>query len=322
MHKEQNQLKIAFFGTPEYSLLVLNNLFETGLTIVCIVTKPLRPVGRKQEMTQTPVAQWAKQHQIPLLTPPADKTKPWLFADEVSATDEILKFKPDILITADYTQKIPLNLIKQVKFGGLNIHPSLLPAYRGPAPVPWAIINGETETGVTILTLSQQLDSGTIIAQEKEPILPADKTPDLLFRLFEKGADLLIKVLPGYISQYPNLQRTTHLPNLQPSYLPRLTRDHGFESWINIKQAIKNGSYAVRIERKWRAFHPWPGLWTQVKIHGQKKRLKILSINLKPATNLSDNLQLDEIQLEGKQPVSGKDVRVFIDRLLVEDINT
>ncbi|MEK7165738.1 MAG: methionyl-tRNA formyltransferase [Patescibacteria group bacterium] len=309
---------LLLFGTPNYSLIVFEKLFAAGYPIAGVVSKPPRPVGRLQDLITTPVANWAVKKQIPLLTLAANPTKPWLFADKNTLVQKVMNLNPDLLITADYTQKIPSELYSKTKFGGLNVHPSLLPAYRGPAPVPWAILNGEKVTGVSIVTLSEQFDAGIIVAQEKEPIKPADTTDTLLTRLFVKGADLLIKTLRNNLSQLTTLnssvfakasadkQPTTN--NLQPSYFPRLTRDSGFEPWEKIKIAINTGVGAERIERKWRALHPWPGLWTKVRIKDHEKRFKILKLNLQLTTYLprrqAGNLQLTEIQLEGKQPIA------------------
>lgn len=320
---------IAFFGTPEYSLIVLNKLYAAGYPIVCVVTKPPRPIGRQQLMTPAPVGLWAEKHHIPIITPLSHPTKPWLYADETQFTKDLLLFKPDILITADYTQKIPQKAVDQIKYGGLNVHPSLLPSYRGPAPVPWALLNGETETGVSLVTLTDQFDAGNIVAQEKEPILDTDTTDTLLTRLFKKGAELLLQVLPSYSKQLTNNNQQLAI---KTSYFPRLTRDTGFEPWEKIKAAIETGDDAKRIEQKFRALHPWPGLWTKVKIYSKEKRLKILKIRLKqstinnpPASALPQSLQadqqstilyLDQIQLEGKNPVSGIDIPLYVKSLI------
>ncbi len=328
-------MKIAFFGVPLESTIVLDKLDKNGFDIVCVVTKPPRPIGRKKELIPTPVADWANAHHVPLLTFLSNVVKPWLFADEDKLIQAVLKYKPDILISADYTQKIPIRLIRQVKFGGLNVHPSLLPAYRGPAPVPWAILRGETETGVSIVTLTEKFDQGQIVAQVKEPILSADTTPVLLNRLFSKGADLLIKLLPDYS---PNTKYK--ILNTTPSYFPRFTRDDGFIPWEIIKSALTGQTislsiikqysnitivkynklpacrqgreiedWKLKIERAWRALHPWPGIWTKVKINGQEKRLKILSVDL---SLVSSRLSLKQVQLEGKKPVRGNDLTALI----------
>jgi methionyl-tRNA formyltransferase len=320
-------LRIVFFGTPEYSLLVLEPLYIAGFQIAAVVTKPPRLIGRKQIMTPTPVALWAQEHNIPLLTPSADSTTYWKFADEKKVIQEVLAFKPQLLVVADYTQKIPAALVNATEYGGFNVHPSLLPNYRGPAPIPWAIYNGETETGVSIVTLAEEFDTGEIIAQEKEAISATDTTPELLDRLFKKGGVLLVKVLNTYLTTkitHPNplLPREGNSPNKIPplfvrggrgSYARRLTKDDGFEPWTNIQKAMSEGSDAVKIERKFRAFQPWPGIWTKVTTNNQEKRLLILQLHLQITDK--QRLVLDEIQLEGKKPVSGKDSEVFLKSL-------
>ena len=335
-------MRIAFFGTPNYSVIVLESLIAAGFPIVCVVTKPPRPIGRKQILTPTPVAVWAEKNKIPVLTPQSYPNKPWLFANEEEVTKQVLEFQPDLLVSADYTQKIPMNLVKQVKYGGINIHPSLLPSYRGPAPIPWAIVSGEKETGVSLVTLAEKFDAGKIIAQEKEQILPTDTTDSLLTKLFTKGGELLVKTVPKYI-QNPNLSLITY--RLSPSYFPRLTRDTGFIPWEIIAGALKGNapqekwlnawpiakyfdkSYLIRnsqfvIHNSYRAFHPWPGIWTKIKVISHKqeviseKRLKLLKIHLSLiASHLSPKLVLDELQLEGKEPVSGSNLTELLSHL-------
>ncbi len=302
-----NYPTIAFFGTPDYSVIVLEALYKVGYPIVVVITKPDKPIGRKQSMTATATAVWAKEHNIPVLTPSAHPQIPWEFADPKAVTRQVLQYHPELLIVADYTQKIPLDLITQIKFGGLNVHPSLLPSYRGPAPIPWAIYNGETQTGVSIVTLSEQFDQGRVIAQEKAAILATDTTETLLPKLFTKGAQLLVQVLLSYVNTNDSSSTRQQFKDNAaiPSHYPRLTRQDGFEPWEKIKAAMENDSEAARIERKFRAFHPWPGLWTKVKINGKELRLKILKAHLHNHSGENGNLVLDEIQLEGGKPVTG-----------------
>lgn len=332
-----SKIRIVFFGTPEESVIVLDKIFQAGYQVVAVVTKPPLPIGRKQILTPTPVAIWANEHKIPILTFQSNQQQPWLFADEQLVINEVLKYSPELLISADFTQKIPMSLVNQVKYGGLNIHPSLLPAYRGPAPVQWQILNGETETGVSLVKLADEFDAGEIVAQEKDLINPTDTTPILLTRLFSKGADLLIKILPKYLS-HPHFSLFTS--HFSPSYFPRLSRADGFVPWDLVKSALSNQavssstikqynnvtivnawnnnfqsgltptSLAEHIDRAFRAFHPWPGLWTKVKFNDAEKRMKILEVNL------SDNkLNIISIQVEGKSPVTGKDAEKFLEQL-------
>ncbi len=292
--------RIVFFGTSVYSLIVLEKLYEESYPIVGIVTKPDRPVGRKHTPIPTSVKLWADSHRVPAHTPQPRSDKPWQFTNERQVTQEVLKFNPELLLSADFTLKIPAELVNKVTYHGLNIHPSLLPSYRGPAPVPWSIIHGETKTGVTIVTISQHFDSGRIVAQQEEVILPTDTTHSLLTRLFTKGVKLLVEILPEFLKKPASYQLPPTTYNLQPSYYPRLTRNDGFEKWEKIIKAIKKGTDAARIERKFRAFHPWPGLWTSIIHKGKSLRLKLLDIKLE-----GNELKISKWQFEGRKSVTG-----------------
>jgi len=305
-----DQTNIIFFGSTAESVIVLEKLSAYGDSrLAAAVTQPPRPAGRHGELTPTPVDSWAKSHNIPVLSFPSDKQKPWLYENEQTVVDALQPFKADLLISASYGQKIPTQTIQSARFGGLNVHPSLLPRWRGADPVPWAILSGDAQTGVTILTLAEKFDEGKIIAQKKIPIFPTDTTTLLYPKLFALGADLFVKILPEYLSE--KNKETPQVPS-QPtpgveqlytsgisSYARRLTRDDGFEPWQNLQKAIHTGNEADRIDRKFRALDPWPGLWSTILIKNQKKRLKILKLHLQ-----EDKLILDEVQLESKKPTS------------------
>lgn len=252
-------INIIFFGSTSDSILVLSKL--TG--VIAVVTQPPKPVGRKQILTPTPVETWAIEHHIPVFT-------------------SVPPLTPDLVITASYGEKIPIEFIRSARFGGLNIHPSLLPRWRGGDPVPWAILSGDRSVGVTVVTLTEKFDQGRIIAQKIMPVTDNDRSDSLRTRLFAVGAELLLSILPDYLSG-KNKGRSQSI-GTEP-YARRLTRDDGFEPWENIMDPKE----AKRINRKYRAFYPWPGLWT--KFH--KKRLKILGFDRTPTL----------VQFEGKKPV-------------------
>lgn len=288
-------IKIIFFGSTNDSVLVLEKL--SPLSVVAIVTQPARPVGRKQIITQTPVELWAKEHTIPVLTFANNPDKPWLFEDQEQVIDALQPFQADLLISASFGQKIPTDSIKSAKFGGLNLHPSLLPRWRGADPVPWAILTGDTQTGVTIVTLEERFDAGKIIAQKKYPITDRDFTDPLRTTLFKIGADLLIDSLPDFLSGKNKGKPQTFL---KEPYARRLTRDDGFIAWGRLKKAMEGSDNhePLVIERTFRGLSPWPGIWTKTKIKSEEKRLKILACHLS-----SHLLVLDSVQLEGKKPV-------------------
>ncbi len=179
--------------------------------------------------------------------------------------------KAYLTVVADYGAKVPA--------GGLNLHPSLLPKYRGATPVPYQILGGETEGGITIIKMTKEFDAGPIVAQEKVAILPQDTTPDLLRRCFTAGAKLLIKILPDYLNNKITLKPQ---PKTSPTpYCKRFTKQDGFVSWEEFKRGVD--------DKKIRAFFPWPGVWT---IMPNNKTLKLMPKNL--------------LQLEAKQPITQK----------------
>jgi len=170
---------------------------------------------------------------------------------------------------------------------------SLLPRWRGADPVPWAIFSGDHQTGVTVVTLSETFDGGAIIAQKKVPLKDSDTSDALRTKLFTIGADLLTEVLLDYLSK-KSIHPFTRSPITKSPYARRLTRDDGFEPWETIQKALIDTEEAKRIDRKFRAFFPWPGLWTILR----DKRLKILRLSL-----VVGLLSLDIVQLEGKKPI-------------------
>lgn len=295
-----NTVKILFFGSTADSVLVLQKLSELRITsyelrIVAAVTQPSRPAGRQQLPTPTPVEVWAKAHQLTVLSFPSSPDKPWLYSDESMVVATLEPLQADLLISACYGQKIPLKTILDARWGGLNVHPSLLPRWRGADPVPWAIVSGDRQTGISIVTLAEKFDQGRLIAQKKIPITAGDWSTSLRTKLFALGANLLVAFLPDYLA---GKSKGKPQPRAPTPYARRLTRQHGFEPWDKITGATA-GSAAARIERKLRGFSPWPGLWTLIKIKNEERRLKILKAHLE-----GDKLSIDDVQLEGKNPVS------------------
>lgn len=292
-------MNVVFFGSTDESLIVLQKIYELRFTnyelnISAVVTQPPRPVGRHQELMPTPVEVWAKKHNISVLSFPTDKKTPWLYENEHDVIDTISTFTPDLLVSASYGQKIPTQTINNAKYGGLNVHPSLLPRWRGADPAPWAILSGDHQTGVTIVTIAEKFDEGKIIAQKKIPILPTDTAKDLYPKLFTLGAELLTDNLADYVD---GKNKGTPQGKSPTPYARRLTKQDGFVSWDDIKQAIE-GKGAIEIDRKFRALDPWPGVWTMVTIDNQQKRLKILKTHL-----YENKIVIDDVQLEGKTPV-------------------
>ncbi len=312
-----NTLNILFFGSTADSVLVAEKLYATRyplltLNISAVVTQPPRPVGRKRVVTPTPVEIWAKEHDIVALSFPSNPEKSWLYADETQVIDALEPIKADLLVSASYGQKIPTKTLADATFGGLNVHPSLLPRWRGGDPVPWAILTGDHQTGVTVVSLSEKFDEGLIYAQEKIPITDQDTSGLLRTKLFGIGAKLLADLLPQYVQG--KAKGVPQLGKDEPR-AARFSRDVGYEPWDTVLKAFTNAEEASRIERKYRALHPWPGVWTTIatqvrpaalvhSIDEQEKRLKILKLHLNNGL-----LAIDEVQLEGKNPVSWQQFR-------------
>lgn len=309
---------VAFFGSSIHSLPALKALKKAGYLIKVVVSQPPRPVGRQKILTPTPVAEFAKRFHIPLITPLSQKNNPLMMKNPDEFCRQLKKYRPDMLIVVYFGQKIPQSVLKLTKHGGLNIHPSHLPKYRGASPVQWAILFGEKETGVSIVKMTIEIDAGPIITQEKEPIFNDDTAPKLMERLSQKGANLLIKILPRYLigALTPKLQGASPTVNAR-----RLTRDDGFIPQSILKKALagkpsfklqklffpnsKSTTYdSLSIEQMVRAFTPWPGVWTKVKIKTQKAKRKTQRLKILKAHLENDKLVLDRVQLEGKKPVS------------------
>jgi methionyl-tRNA formyltransferase len=291
------KVNVTFFGSTSDSVIVLEALSAFAsptykLEIVAVVTQPPRAIGRKQIITPTPVELWAKKHAYPVLSFASSSENQSLYESEATVIDTLQPFGADLLISASYGQKIPTKTIGEAKFGGLNVHPSLLPRWRGADPVPWAILSGDQQTGVSVITLSEAFDEGKIIAQKKLPITPKDTSEPLRKHLFEIGALLLIESLPQVLSgkDVGKSQAKSGTP-----YARRFSRDDGFEPWDMIQKAQEDSTEATRIERKFRAFTPWPGVWTKITVHNEEKRLKILACHIE-----NDLLAIDTVQLEGK----------------------
>lgn len=284
--------RVIFFGSSIHSLPALENLTKQDyLQVVAVVTQPDRPVGRKQVITPTPVAGFAQKNNIEILKFESNPEIPWFYKNQEEVAAIIKKYQPDLIVVCYYGQKLPSPVINIPPKGTLNIHPSLLPKYRGAAPAEWAILNGEKETGVTILTLTPEFDNGKIIIQEPESLYPNDTSETAYQRLFTKGAQLLINILPDYLAGQiaPREQNETLATQAR-----RLTKEDGKIDWKE---------EPVKIERKIRAFTPWPGTWSfiqldQIHPNSDPLRIKILKSHLE--NNL---LVIDEVQLEGKTPV-------------------
>ncbi len=234
-------MRIVFFGSPAASLPSFQRLLEAGHAIELAVTQPDKPAGRGKAFTPPPVKEFALARRIPVLQP--EKIR----RDE-KALDLIRQINPDVNVVVAYGQIIPGSIIYLPRFKSINVHFSLLPKYRGAAPVEWAILNGETRTGVTIFELNEKMDEGDILKVEEVDILTRETAPELEARLARCGAELLVKTLDqiGLLPRSPQ-------DHSKASLAPRLRKEDGKINWTKD---------AAAIERMVRAFSGWPGAYT------------------------------------------------------------
>ena len=287
--------KVVFMGTPTFAVPSLKALEEKGFSIVGVVTQPDRKRGRGKKTAPTPVKEAALKMGLPVFQP--------LDPNATAFLQQLKRLSPDVVITVAFGHLLKEQLLTLPSEGCLNVHASLLPKYRGAAPIAWAILKGETVTGVTIMKMDAGLDTGPILAQRETPIHPHDTTETLSERLSKIGADLLVETLEKWLNKeiIPSPQNQS-----LATYAPPLQKKDGKIDWTKP---------ALEIERQIRAMTPWPGAFTTI----DNKNLKIfraevtkIQKDLRPGQALvTDNewltatgsgaLRVLEIQLEGKK---------------------
>jgi len=251
-----SELRIIFMGTAQLSCPSLEALVkQPTFRVVAVVTQPDRPKGRDLKVQPSPVKKLALRHGLPVLQPET--------ARGANFINELRKLAPDLIVVAAYGHILPTEILELPRFGCLNVHASLLPKYRGAAPIQWAILNDEAETGVTIMKLDAGLDTGDILTQRRTPIHPADDSETLHDRLAQMGADLLVETIPVYIAGKiePRPQ-----PKEGASFAPKIKKENGLIDWTQPARAIWN---------RVRAFTPWPGASTHLGGEAQPHLLKI-----------------------------------------------
>lgn len=289
--------EIVFFGTHEFAATVLQGLLDNPFfKVTLVITQPDRPVGRKKIMTAPPVKVLAESLGIPYLQPTSLKN----FALPTIS-------RPEFGIVSQYGNLIPKAVLDWPQKGMLNTHTSLLPKYRGASPVQAALLQGDTETGLTIMLLDEGMDTGPILVQEKISISPDDKYPEVEKKLAEISVPNLIKAIEG-------LDNGSIKPQTQDDSLAstcgKLDRDNGKVDWQKS---------ATEIYNMYRALYPWPGIWTM----WEGKRLKLLEIkpgqeSIEPGkveiTNgrifigcQNSSIEITELQLEGKIAATSKE---------------
>jgi methionyl-tRNA formyltransferase len=233
---------IVFFGTPQFAVPTLQRLLDSTHTVAGVVTQPDRPRGRGQRVTDAPVKALAVERQIPVMQP--ERLKPPEVAEAIRA------WQPDLGVVAAYGRIIPEHLLAVPRLGMINVHASLLPRYRGAAPVHRAVIAGGDETGVTIMRVVKELDAGAMFAKATRPIGP-DETSDVVeAALAELGANLLVQVVEQIAA---GTAREEPQDPARATYAPRLTKEEGLIDWSQPSLVIHN---------RVRGLYPWPHAYT------------------------------------------------------------
>lgn len=235
-------MRVVFMGTPEPALPVLSALLQAGHDVAAVYTRPDRPSGRARMPSDPPVKRFAAERGVPVFQPASLR--------HASVNEGLAALSPDVIAVAAYGIFLPAATLDLPPLGCLNVHPSLLPLYRGPSPVASAVLNGDFVTGVTIMKLDRGMDTGPVVARRETAIGPAEDAEALTQRLFRMGGDLLVEVLPmwerGDIQAQPQ-------DDSQATTTRLLTREDGRVDWT---------LDAGRIARQVRAFQPWPGSFT------------------------------------------------------------
>ena len=297
-------MRIVFMGTPVFAVPVLSALADAGHEVLAVYTQPDRPAGRGKRIASSPVKEYATDHALPVHQPPSLKRD--------DAQRALASLSPEVTVVAAYGLLLPTRVLQLPPLGCLNVHPSLLPRYRGPSPAPAAILNGDPVTGATIIKLDERMDTGPIVAARETSIGPKENAAELTVRLFEIGASLLVDVLPGWASGDIH---TRPQDESQATVTKRLSRENGEIDW---------SVDAEQISRQVRAYHPWPGSFT----HWRDKLLKIIEASVPaaeegpkatpgtveqlPSGGLgiatgNGALEVRTLQLEGGRALSAKD---------------
>jgi methionyl-tRNA formyltransferase len=292
-------MRLVFLGTPAFAVPTLRRTVEAGHQILLVVTQPDRPRGRGQHPAPPPVKEAALELGLPVYQPERVRRP--------EALERLRALAPAAMVVVGYGQIIPQSVIDLAPLGIINVHASLLPKYRGAAPIQWAIANGETITGVTTMRIDAGLDTGDMLLKASTPVGAEETAAELGARLAPMGADLLVETLAGLEagSIHPEPQDSA-----QATYAPLLKKEDGVIRWSDSARAIHN---------RVRGLQPWPGAsttWRGQKLHIWKARALEEAqgttgrfLRLKPpAVACGDGaLELVEVQMEGRRRISASD---------------
>ena len=296
-------LRIIYMGTPEFAVPSLQILVENGFNVVAVITAPDKPKGRGQKLATSPVKDYAVSQDIPVLQPTNLKSPEFI--------EELKSYNANLQIVVAF-RMLPEMVWDMPEIGTFNLHASLLPQYRGAAPINWAIINGEKETGVTTFFLKHKIDTGNIIFQEKEPIEEDDNVGDLYTRLMVRGSKLVLKTVQAI--QEGDYPQDPQDESGEIKHAPKIFKETCEIDWSKSSEEVYNFI---------RGLSPYPAAWTmingtQFKIYKAEK-LELTSAGDKPGDYVTDNksylhiqtggsaLSIKELQMQGKKRMNIED---------------
>jgi len=300
--KNIQDLKVIFMGTPSFAERMIVSLIKNNYNLTSVFTRPDKKVGRNQEIKKSPVKILAEKNDLKIFQP--EKLNDLI-------VEEIQNQKPDLIVVAAYGKIIPESILKIPKFGCINVHPSLLPKFRGPSPIQNALLSGEKETGTTIMLMDKGMDTGDILSQKTITIKESETFPELSEKLVELSSELLLKTLPLWINKKIEARKQD---DSKASLCQLIERNDGKIIWTEDAEVIFN---------KFRALYPWPGIFTFWEKDKSLKRIKLNKIGMlrnNPVVNhhigevffiankigvqtQNGVIILEEIQIEGKPNV-------------------
>jgi methionyl-tRNA formyltransferase len=297
-------MRIVFCGTPHFAVSTLIHLLaQPDIEIAAVITQPDRPRGRGQEISASPVKEAAVAANIPVHQPEKIRSP--------ETRDLLQRLAPDCIVIIAYGQIIPAALLNVPRFGWINLHASLLPQYRGAAPINWAIANGETQTGVTTMRIDAGMDTGDILLQEEIDIAPEETAPELAQSMAEAGAPLMLETLRG-LAEGKLVARPQN--NEQVTYAPLLKKEDGRIDWNRSAQEIYN---------RMRGFAPWPGAYTSFRgqtCHLWAEPFSLRAVDVgRPGTIFHEDsqiliacghttlLRLLSVKIEGRKQISAEE---------------
>ncbi|WP_108424686.1 methionyl-tRNA formyltransferase [Muricauda amoyensis] len=269
---KNKDLRIVFMGTPDFAVGSLARILEAGLNVVGVVTAPDRAAGRGRKVQQSAVKEFAVQHQLKVLQPVNLKDEGFL--------EELQDLNANLQVVVAF-RMLPKAVWHMPEHGTFNLHASLLPQYRGAAPINWAIINGETETGVTTFFIDEKIDTGNIILQAKEKISPEDNVGSLHDRLMEIGGDLVVETCKQIANGTATVSEQSESGDLKPA--PKIHKETCLIDWNSPLENIHNHI---------RGLSPYPGAWTTIINKDVEEPLKIYVTEMEPAKH---NLKIGKL---------------------------